>query len=33
VARAQAEWKAAEEAAPPGGPIPAEEIVEQYVEE
>ena len=33
VDRAQAEWAAAEEAAPPGGPVPAEEVVEQYVEE
>jgi len=31
--RTEAEWRAAEEAAPPGGPVPAEEIVEQYVEE
>jgi uncharacterized protein DUF6458 len=33
VDRAEAEWRAAEEAAPPGGPRPAEEVVEQYVEE
>ena len=33
VDRARAEWAAAEEAARPGGPVPAEEIVEQYVEE
>jgi len=33
VDRAEAEWQAAEEAAPPGGPVPAEEVVEQYVEE
>lgn len=33
VNRAEAEWQAAEEAAPPGAPRPAEEIVEQYVEE
>jgi hypothetical protein len=33
VARAQAEWEAAENAARPGDPVPAEEIVEQYVEE
>lgn len=33
VDRAQAEWAAAEEAAGPGGPFPAEEVVEQYVEE
>jgi hypothetical protein len=33
VDRAEAEWRAAEQAAPPGGPLPAEEIVEQYVEE
>ena len=33
VDRAEAEWQAAEQAAPPGGPLPAEEIVEQYVEE
>jgi len=31
--RAAAEWEAAEGAAPPGGPLPAEEVVEQYVEE
>jgi hypothetical protein len=31
--RTEAEWQAAEQAAPPGGPVPAEEIVEQYVEE
>ncbi len=29
----KAEWAAAEEAAPPGAPVPAEEVVEQYVEE
>jgi len=33
VERAQAEWKAAEAAARPGDPVPAEEVVEQYVEE
>jgi hypothetical protein len=33
VERAQAEWEAAEKAARPGDPVPAEEIVEQYVEE
>jgi len=33
VNRAEAEWRAAEEAAPAGAPRPAEEIVEQYVEE
>ena len=33
VDRTKAEWAAAEEAAPPGGPVPAEEVVEQYVEE
>jgi Domain of unknown function (DUF6458) len=33
VDRAEADWAAAEEAAPPGGPVPAEEVVEQYVEE
>ena len=33
VDRAEAEWGAAEAAAPPGGPVPAEEVVEQYVEE
>jgi hypothetical protein len=33
VERAQAEWAAAENAARPGDPVPAEEIVEQYVEE
>jgi hypothetical protein len=33
VDRAAAEWQAAEEAAPPGGPVPAEEVIEQYVEE
>jgi hypothetical protein len=33
VERAQAEWEAAEKAARPGGPVPAEEVVEQYVEE
>ena len=33
VDRAEAEWRAAEQAAPPGGPLPAEEVVEQYVEE
>jgi hypothetical protein len=31
--RAVAEWKAAEEAAPAGGPQPAEEVVEEYIEE
>ena len=33
VERTQAEWEAAEKAARPGGPVPAEEVVEQYVEE
>jgi Domain of unknown function (DUF6458) len=33
VDRTRAEWAAAEEAAPPGAPLPAEEVVEQYVEE
>jgi|SRR5215470_11933847 hypothetical protein len=33
VERARAEWQAAEEAARPGDPVPAEEVVEQYVEE
>jgi hypothetical protein len=33
VERTQAEWEAAEKAARPGGPVPTEEIVEQYVEE
>ncbi len=33
VERTQAEWDAAEAAARPGDPVPAEEIVEQYVEE
>ena len=33
VARTKAEWEAAEEAARPGDPVPAEEVVEQYVEE
>jgi len=33
VERAQAEWAAADKAAGPGDPVPAEEIVEQYVEE
>ena len=33
VERTQAEWEAAEAAARPGDPVPAEEIVEQYVEE
>ncbi|HET7244774.1 MAG TPA: DUF6458 family protein [Streptosporangiaceae bacterium] len=33
VERAQAEWEAAENAARPGDPVPAEEVVEQYVEE
>src|SRR5690242_5906207 len=33
VQRAQVEWKAAEAAARPGDPVPAEEVVEQYVEE
>jgi hypothetical protein len=33
VQRAQAEWEAAEAAARPGDPVPAEEVVEQYVEE
>ncbi|MBV9204405.1 MAG: hypothetical protein JO037_03130, partial [Actinobacteria bacterium] len=31
--RTQAEWEAAEKAARPGDPVPAEEVVEQYVEE
>jgi hypothetical protein len=31
--RAVAEWEAAEEAAAPGEPRPAEEVVEEYVEE
>src|SRR6516225_1056712 len=31
--RAVAEWEAAEEAAEPGEPRPAEEVVEEYVEE
>ncbi len=31
--RTQAEWDAAERAARPGDPLPAEEVVEQYVEE
>ena len=31
--RAVAEWEAAEEAALPGEPRPAEEVVEEYVEE
>ena len=31
--RTKAEWEAAEEAAHPGDPLPAEEVVEQYVEE
>ena len=33
VERTKAEWEAAEEAARPGDPVPAEEVVEQYVEE
>jgi hypothetical protein len=33
VQRSQAEWEAAERAARPGDPVPAEEVVEQYVEE
>ena len=33
VERTKAEWEAAEEAAHPGDPLPAEEVVEQYVEE
>ena len=33
VERAEADWRAAEKAAGPGAPLPAEEIVEQYVEE
>ena len=33
VERTKAEWEAAEEAAGPGDPVPAEEVVEQYVEE
>jgi hypothetical protein len=33
VDRTEAEWRAAEEAATPGAPVPAEEVVEQYVEE
>jgi hypothetical protein len=33
VERTQAEWHAAEKAAGPGDPVPAEEVVEQYVEE
>jgi hypothetical protein len=33
VQRTQAEWDAAERAARPGDPVPAEEVVEQYVEE
>ena len=33
VERTKAEWEAAEEAAHPGAPLPAEEVVEQYVEE
>lgn len=33
VERTQAEWDAAERAAGPGDPLPAEEVVEQYVEE
>lgn len=33
VERTEAEWRAAEAAARPGDPVPAEEIVEQYVEE
>jgi hypothetical protein len=33
VDRTKAEWEAAEQAARPGDPVPAEEVVEQYVEE
>jgi hypothetical protein len=33
VERTKAEWEAAAEAAHPGDPLPAEEVVEQYVEE
>jgi hypothetical protein len=33
VDRTTTEWAAAEEAAPPGAPLPTEEVVEQYVEE
>jgi len=33
VERTEAEWEAAEKAAAAGGPVPAEEVVEQYVEE
>jgi hypothetical protein len=33
VERTKAEWEAAEQAAHPGDPLPAEEVVEQYVEE
>jgi hypothetical protein len=33
VERTKAEWEAAEDAARPGEPVPAEEVVEQYVEE
>ena len=33
VERTQAVWEAAERAARPGGPVPTEEVVEQYVEE
>lgn len=33
VERSRAEWEAAEAAARPGDPVPAEEVVEQYVEE
>jgi hypothetical protein len=33
VERTKAEWEAAEEAARPGDPLPAEEVVEQYIEE
>jgi hypothetical protein len=33
VDRTKAEWEAAEEAARPGDPLPAEEVVEQYIEE
>jgi hypothetical protein len=33
VKRTKAEWEAAEQAAHPGDPLPAEEVVEQYVEE
>ncbi len=33
VDQAEADWAAAEAAASPGGPLPAEEVVEQYVEE